>query len=98
MLSIFYRSSVCLLCAALLTASAFAQAPANKKMLVFGKVVDPNRAAIAGADISASATGLPSSSAVTDRNGEFSLMVEAGEYHVRVTAEGFSEVTEIINL
>src|SRR5215216_5723153 len=97
MLSIFYRSSVCLLCAALLTASAFAQAPANKKMLLRGKVVDPNRAAVAGADISASGTGLPSSSAVTDRNGEFSLMLEPGEYNVRVIADGFSEVTQVIN-
>jgi len=98
MLSIFYRSSVCLLCAALLTASAFAQAPANKKMLLRGKVVDPNRAAVAGADISASGTGLPSSSAVTDRNGEFSLMLEPGEYNVSVIADGFSESTRAVNL
>ncbi|HLM24617.1 MAG TPA: TonB-dependent siderophore receptor [Pyrinomonadaceae bacterium] len=67
-------------------------------MLLFGKVVDPNRAAIAGADISASATGLPSSSAVTDRNGEFSLMLEPGEYNVRVKADGFSESIQAINL
>ena len=95
---LFYRSSLCFLCAAILAASTFAQAPANKKMLLFGKVVDPNRAAIAGADISASATGLPSSSAVTDRNGEFSLMLEPGEYNVRVKADGFSESIQAINL
>src|SRR5215216_1334652 len=97
MLSIFFRSSFCLLCAAILAASAFAQAPASKKMLLRGKVVDPNQAAVAGADISASGSGLPSSSAVTDRNGEFSLMLEPGEYNVRVIADGFSEVTETVS-
>ncbi|HEX6648284.1 MAG TPA: TonB-dependent receptor plug domain-containing protein, partial [Pyrinomonadaceae bacterium] len=67
------------------------------KTLLRGKVVDPNRAAIPGADIWASAAGLPSMSAVTDQNGEFSLMLAPGEYQLRVNAEGFSEVTENVN-
>jgi len=97
MLSIFYRSSLFILCFAILIASAFAQTPA-KKLLFRGKVVDPNRAAVAGADIWASGRGLPSSSAVTDRNGEFSLMLEPGQYNVRVVADGFSEASETVNL
>src|ERR1041384_7192489 len=97
MLSIFYRSAVVIFASAILVASTFAQTSANKKMLLRGKVVDPNRAAVAGADIWATGSGLPSSSAVTDRNGEFSLMLEAGEYNVRVLADGFSEVIETVN-
>ncbi|HKP81493.1 MAG TPA: TonB-dependent siderophore receptor [Pyrinomonadaceae bacterium] len=97
MLSIIYRSSFCLLCAAVLVTAAFAQAPTGKKMLLRGKVVDPNRAAVAGADISASASGLSSSSAISDRNGEFILTLEPGEYNVRVLADGFSEATETVN-
>ena len=97
MLSIFCRSAVVILTSAILVASTFAQTPGNKRMLLRGKVVDPNRAAVAGADIWATGSGLPSSSAVTDRNGEFSLMLEAGEYDVRVIADGFSDVTETVN-
>lgn len=69
----------------------------TSKTLLRGKVLDPNRAAIPGADIWASAAGLPSSSAVTDRNGEFSLMLEPGEYQLRANAEGFSEVSVKLN-
>lgn len=98
MYSIFYRSFLIFLFAAILTASAFAQAPVNKKMLLRGKIVDPNRAAVLGANVWASGSGLPSSSAVTDQNGEFTLTLEPGEYNVRVLAEGFSEITETVNL
>ena len=80
-----------------LVTSISAQVP-TKKALLRGKVVDPNRAAIPGADIWISGGGLPSSTTVTDRNGEFSFSVDAGEYNVRVTAEGFSEVTQQVNL
>ena len=80
----------------ILITPAVAQVP-QKRIPVRGKVVDQNRAAIPGADIWASGTGLPSSSAVTDRNGEFSLMLESGEYQVRVLADGFSEVTHTVN-
>src|SRR6185295_6243442 len=67
------------------------------KILLHGKVVDPNRAAIPGADVWTSGNGLPSASTTTDRNGEFSLMVQPGEYQMRVAADGFSEVTETVN-
>ena len=82
---------------AILITPAVAQVPQNKKTPIRGKIVDQNRAAIPGADIWASGAGLPSSSAVTDRNGEFSLMLEPGEYQVRVIADGFSEVTHTVN-
>src|ERR1041384_1156024 len=97
MLSVSYRFFLLILCLAIFSTPAFAQPGITKKILLHGKVVDPNRAAIPGADVSTSGTGLPSVSATTDRNGEFSLMVQPGEYQVRVAAEGFSEVTETVN-
>jgi Carboxypeptidase regulatory-like domain len=97
MLSIFTRSSLLVLFSAILIPAAFGQTPAKKQVLQ-GKVVDPNHAGIPGADIWTSGNGLPSSSAVTDRNGEFSVMLEPGEYQVRVAAEGFSETTQSVNL
>ena len=74
-----------------------AQTP-TKKVLLQGRVLDPNRAAIPGADVTLSGTSLPSLSAVTDRNGEFSLAVPAGEYQVRAMAEGFAELTENVTV
>src|SRR5215467_13503383 len=97
MLSIFARSSLLILFSAILLPAAFAQTPVKKPVLR-GRVVDPNHAGIPGADIWASGNGLPSSTAVTNQNGEFSLTLEPGEYQVRVLAEGFSETTETVSL
>src|SRR5215510_6203583 len=97
MLSISQRFLLLTLFSAIFIIPAFAQPGITKKILLRGKVVDPNRAAIPGADVWTSGNGLPSASATTDRNGEFSLMVRPGEYQVRVAAEGFSEVTETVN-
>ena len=91
------RRLALLLLSAIISITVIAQTPATKGALK-GKVVDPNRAAIPGADVWISASGFPSSSATTDRNGEFSLTVEPGEYQVRVMAEGFTEVTQTVNL
>ncbi|HXU08067.1 MAG TPA: carboxypeptidase-like regulatory domain-containing protein, partial [Blastocatellia bacterium] len=92
MRSIFTRSSLIALLSLILVPAVLGQTP-TKKTVLRGKVVDPNHAGIPGADIWTS-----SSSAVTDRNGEFSLTLEPGEYQVRVVAEGFSETTETVNL
>src|SRR5215212_1225699 len=96
MLARSHRSLFLILFSAILIVPALAQV--TTKQTIQGKVLDPNRAAILGADVWISAAGLPSSSAVTDRNGEFSIMLEPGEYQVRIMAEGFSEVTQILNL
>jgi catecholate siderophore receptor len=91
------RSLILLGLSAILTVQVLAQAP-NDKTILKGKVLDPNRASIEGADVWISKPGLPSSTAVTDRNGEFSLALAPGEYQVRIAAEGFSESTETVNL
>ena len=95
MLSIVSRSPLLLVFSAILVSTTFAQ---QSKPVLRGRIVDPNHASIPGADIWATANGLPSSSTVSDRNGEFSLTLEPGEYHIRVIAEGFSETTETVNL
>ncbi|MDQ5844426.1 MAG: TonB-dependent siderophore receptor [Acidobacteriota bacterium] len=61
-----------------------------------GKVVDSNRAAIAGAQINAMQKGAPGPSTVSNRDGEFSLELEPGEYTLRITATGFAEASQII--
>src|SRR6185295_18858742 len=37
-------------------------------------------------------------STVTDQNGEFSLLLEPGDYTVRVTVAGFSDASQTIRL
>src|SRR5215213_2069234 len=81
----------------ILSINALAQAP-NDTTVLRGKVLDPNRAAIQGADVWISKAGLPYSTTVTDRNGEFSVALAAGEYQVRISAEGFTETMETVNL
>jgi catecholate siderophore receptor len=62
-------------------------------------VLDPNRAAVAGASVIAEAKGRSASfSATTNQNGEFSLAVEPGEYTVKIAASGFSEVVHAVSL
>ena len=81
----------------ILSINALAQAP-NDTTVLRGKVLDPNRAAIQGADVWISKAGLPYSTTVTDRNGEFSVALAAGEYQVRISAEGFTETMETVDL
>src|SRR5262249_7333167 len=95
MLSIFARCCLLVLLSTVLFPAAFAQRPVQK-LLLRGRVVDPNHAGIPGADVWAGGNGLPSSSVVTDRNGAFSMTLGPGEYQVRVVAEGFSETTETV--
>lgn len=70
----------------------------QRKTILTGKVFDPNRAAIPNADIWISGNEANPTSTVTDANGEFSLLLNPGEYHVRAMAEGFAEATETVNL
>ena len=56
-----------------------------------GKVLDPNRAALSGVKITASREGQAESTTITNANGEFSLLLEPGEYTLKVSAEGFAD-------
>lgn len=90
---VWFKASLTLLAVVSLSIIVAAQSP-SKKTLLTGKVLDQNRAAIPGADIWISGGGIPSSAAVTDHNGEFSLTLPPGEYQVRAAAEGFAESTQ----
>lgn len=61
-----------------------------------GKVLDPNRAAIVGAKITAVRRGQPAFTTLTNPNGEFSLSLEPGEYMLKIAAEGFTEASQIV--
>jgi hypothetical protein len=78
----------------------FCRVSAQTPQVVFqGKVLDPTLAPIAGARITASfESRSPSSSAVSDRNGEFSLLLAPGRYTLKIVAEGFVEHSRLMNL
>jgi catecholate siderophore receptor len=82
--------SLCLIAVAL---NSFAQSQSKAKVLK-GIVLDPNRAAIVGAHIIV--LGKEGTAAVTNDQGQFSLMLPAGEYALKVEAEGFATVTQSV--
>lgn len=92
---VFYVFGVVLLAGAL-----FCQAQvAGERVRLEGKVFDPNRAVVAGAKITALAKGRSAGvSTVSDKNGEFSLVLEPGEYTVKVSGGGFSETSQTISV
>ena len=61
-----------------------------------GRVLDPDRAAVAGVKITASRNGQPDATAFTNASGEFSLLLEPGEYSLRFFAEGFAQAALIV--
>jgi catecholate siderophore receptor len=64
-----------------------------------GKVLDPTGAPIAGARITAAPHDRASaSSTVSDKNGEFSLLLEPAGYTLKIVAEGFVEASQAVNL
>ncbi len=69
------------------------------RALLRGRVLDPNRAIIPGARIIVTSTGITTPiTALTDQNGEFSVQIEPGDYSLRITVDGFSEVSQNIRL
>ncbi|MDX6531816.1 MAG: catecholate siderophore receptor [Blastocatellia bacterium] len=73
-----------------------AQTPSDRAFIK-GKVLDANRAAIAGASIRAQGSG-STFSTTTDSNGTFSLALAPGEYTVTINAPGFSAASRTIKL
>ncbi len=74
------------------------QAQSSQSMLR-GKVLDPARAPIAGAHITATPDGSSSGfSVVSDQFGEFSLPLKAGNYTLKVNAQGFEESSQTVTI
>ena len=65
---------------------------------VRGRVLDPDGAAIPGAIVAAEANGRQSAVTSTNANGEFFIVLAAGEYSLRVSAAGFAETVQVVNL
>ena len=61
-----------------------------------GRVLDPNGSAIPRAKVTAIKKGQPDVSTFTDAAGEFSLIIEPGEYALAVSAAGFAEAALFI--
>lgn len=64
-----------------------------------GKILDPDRAAIPGAQLTVSGKGQAIIiSSVTSDKGEFSLTLAPGEYNLTVIAEGFAETSRAVSV
>src|SRR6185503_816245 len=64
-----------------------------------GRVVDPARAPIADAQVTAIPDGRASGlSTVSDQAGEFALSLEPGVYALKIAADGFSDSVQTIDL
>lgn len=89
---------LCLVCLFIATAPHFAARAmvTTPPRELRGRVIDPNRAVVAGAKIVASGNRGPEIHAVTNNDGEFSLLLEPGEYTLRLSAEGFAPTTVVV--
>ena len=64
-----------------------------------GRVMDSSQAPIAGAKVTAVASGRTSgASVVSDQNGEFSLPLESGSYKIKIAKDGFVEDSQTVSL
>ena len=70
----------------------------NGQSAVSGRVLDPDGAVISGATIVAEIQGRHAASTTTNDKGEFFLTLPAGQYTIKVSAEGFAEHTQSVNL
>jgi catecholate siderophore receptor len=86
-------------CALLIAGMCICSAQAHELVVqsqLRGRVLDPNRAAIAGAMITTDRKGFPPASTISNGNGEFLLSLEPGEYTLKISADGFAEATQTI--
>jgi len=84
-LSIFFLSTF------LLASSATSQAPFQ------GRVVGPNGSPVAGARVTAEPRQGTPVSTVTDERGEFTLVLPAGSYTLKIAADGFGELSDSLS-
>src|SRR6478609_6241518 len=70
----------------------------HQHVVVRGRVLDRNRAAIPGATVSVSAPGLPSLTTTTNQLGEYSFSLPQANYQITATADGFVDTSEAIRL
>src|SRR6187200_3504412 len=77
--------------------SAASARPSGEFVTLHGVVLDPSRAPIAGARVTAVAEGRPPSTTTSDQRGEFVIDLAAGDYSLIISARGFVETTRPLN-
>lgn len=70
----------------------------NGQSAVRGRILDPDGAVISGATVIAETTGRQVATTKTNDRGEFFITLPAGEYTLRVSADGFAETVQSVNL
>lgn len=87
------------LVASLLLPLSVSPVQAELRFALHGKVLDPSRSPLPGARI----TAVPehpgaTASTISDRSGEFTLLLEADRYTIKISADGFVEVLHRIDV
>ena len=77
--------------------SAASAGPSAEFVTLHGVVLDPSRAPIAGARVTAVAEGRTPSTTTTDQRGEFVMDLANGEYSLTISARCFVEATRPLN-
>jgi catecholate siderophore receptor len=69
----------------------------GKQFRIHGRVLDQNKAVVAGAKVTVTAKeGGSALTAVTDQNGEFTVNAAPGEYQLTVEAKGFQKTSQTL--
>ncbi|MFY9558257.1 MAG: TonB-dependent siderophore receptor [Blastocatellia bacterium] len=68
-----------------------------QQCVLSGLVLDPARAPVMGAQVTATRDGIPSFSTVSDQFGAFSLTLKPGNTTIKVSAQGFQENTQVVS-
>jgi len=90
-----FRAALGSLVATAIAGQMFAQAP---RVSFQGRVLDPARAPIAGARVTAIAEGGAGSSAVSGQSGDFTLALSPNRYTVKIVADGFQELAQTLEM
>ena len=70
----------------------------NGQSAVRGRVFDPDGAVISGAIVVAEANGRQAATTNTNDRGEFFIALPAGEYTLKISADGFAQSVQTVNL
>jgi outer membrane receptor protein involved in Fe transport len=70
----------------------------NGQSAVRGRILDPDGAVVSGATVIAETSGRQVATTKTNDRGEFFITLPAGEYTLKVSADGFAETVQSVNL
>lgn len=94
----FKRLCQFFICVMVVALYCFPAPAGNGQSSIRGRVLDPDGAAIPGATVTAESNGRRGATTATNARGEFFLVLEAGEYTLKVSAQGFAEAEQSVSL